>query len=397
MKKICLITDGTMPVPATKGGAVETLIDILVEQNEIHKNAQFTVVSVDDEQAQILSKKYKYTKFIYIPRDNRFESTIYFISRLCNKVSKVLRKNEISCYSAFYRKALATLNENEYDYIVCEGSPQVSKFCCFLKKFKPEKLCLHLHGNWFPSRLVSNTFNRVIGVSDFISNEYKSTCVNKNTVIRTVYNCVNEEVFKQRLTNDEIVKKRKEVGFSENDFIVVFCGRICAEKGVLELIQAIVNSKDNIKLLIIGSPNFAMKKTSKYLDKVKELISLYPNKIKFTGYIENKNVWEYHQCANCMAVPSMWEEPGALTVIEGMTSGLPMVITDSGGIVEEVDNQCSIIVKRDNVVEELTNAFDLLSTDKELAKKMGIASEKRSEYFSKEKFYNDYLSIFERK
>ena len=397
MKKICLITDGTMPVPATKGGAVETLIDILVEQNEIQKKVLFTVVSVENTQSKILSQKYKYTQFIYIPRDNKVESSIALLSRICNKLSKIIRRDEIICYSAFYRKTLRKIKKMDFDYIICEGNPQLAKFSYFLKNYNPSQLCVHLHGNCFPSKLVSKTFNTVIGVSNFISNEYKSTCTNKKADILTVYNCVNEKLFHNRLSANEILLKRNELGFKEDDFIVLYCGRICAEKGVLELIRAIVSIDKHIKLLIIGSHNYAMNQTSNYLKEVESLIRKYPNKIKFTGYIENKNVWIYHQCADCMAVPSMWEEPAALTLIEGLTSGLPLVVTDSGGMIEEVDENCAIIVRRKNVVNELSNAFQLLSNNKQLLAKMGLASFERSKFFSREKFYKDYIEIFERK
>lgn len=45
--------------------------------------------------------------------------------------------------------------------------------------------------------------------------------------------------------------------FTDDDFIVIFCGRIMREKGVLELLQAISEIDDqHVKLMIVGSADF---------------------------------------------------------------------------------------------------------------------------------------------
>ena len=51
MKKICIITQGMLPVPAVKGGAVETLVEYILNCNEVGKKLDITVLSVEDEEA----------------------------------------------------------------------------------------------------------------------------------------------------------------------------------------------------------------------------------------------------------------------------------------------------------------------------------------------------------
>ena len=43
MKKICLVVGNTLPVPAVMGGAVEELITMLLDQNEIEHAVPFTL------------------------------------------------------------------------------------------------------------------------------------------------------------------------------------------------------------------------------------------------------------------------------------------------------------------------------------------------------------------
>ena len=38
MKKIIVVNNGTLPLPAVRGGAVETLIELLIKENEKRNN-----------------------------------------------------------------------------------------------------------------------------------------------------------------------------------------------------------------------------------------------------------------------------------------------------------------------------------------------------------------------
>lgn len=44
--KVAFLTVGTSPVPATKGGAVENLIEDLLDENELYHNFDFSVLSI---------------------------------------------------------------------------------------------------------------------------------------------------------------------------------------------------------------------------------------------------------------------------------------------------------------------------------------------------------------
>ena len=58
MKKIALVLPEVYPVPAVKGGAIEELVTILLEQNEIEKKAEFLVFSMANIEAEEKAKKY---------------------------------------------------------------------------------------------------------------------------------------------------------------------------------------------------------------------------------------------------------------------------------------------------------------------------------------------------
>ena len=63
MRKICFVTCGALPVPAIKGGAIEQLIELLINENERTPKFEFTVVECCDSKVEQEFKKYKYTHF----------------------------------------------------------------------------------------------------------------------------------------------------------------------------------------------------------------------------------------------------------------------------------------------------------------------------------------------
>lgn len=44
-KNICIITQCSLPIPTTKGGAVETLVEYILMENERMDKYHFTVIS----------------------------------------------------------------------------------------------------------------------------------------------------------------------------------------------------------------------------------------------------------------------------------------------------------------------------------------------------------------
>lgn len=395
MQKICLVTCGDLPVPAVQGGAVETLLQLLAEENERQVKCEFVIISRFNENAFEDSKKYKYTKFLYNRADTWLEQKVQFISRIVNKLCKVIFRTEISVYSAWYKRSYRLAVACKPDFVVFEGGNMPASFSVFKKSFAQDRLAIHLHGNWFPSPFVSRLFGRVISVSKFVNDEYLSSCTNKDIKPFVVLNTVNQSAFRSEISVEERNVIRRKYGFADSDFVVVFCGRICAEKGVHELEKAVLNAEKNVKLLIIGSPQYANGTMSQYLKEAMRLGQIEADRIVFTGFVHNKEVYKLYKSCECMALPSLWEEPCALVQIEGMTAGLPLIVTRSGGIPEYVTEKCAAILKRDEkLVSNMTEVFNKLYHSPENCLSMSKASLERAKEFSLERFYASFLECF---
>ncbi|MBV4417259.1 glycosyltransferase family 4 protein [Clostridium tyrobutyricum] len=390
MKTICLISPGILPIPNIYGGAIETLITNFIQQNEIYHKVNLIVISVYNSKAKRLSEKFKYTKILYTKK--------YWFDRFYSAIAHRLKKYfniALSFKTLYYYRTYLYLKKVNPDYIIAEGG-NYSDFKKISKYFGKEKVYLHIHHHLLPNRSLDNIFDNTISVSDFISKEWSNNSINVNLKSYIVYNCIDEEKFNKPISAEEINRIRQKLGIHSDDFVVIFCGRIIEVKGVKELIQAINLTKDShIKLLIIGSPDFALNTKSDYLTEVTQLIKDAGEKIKFTGYVPNEQLYKYYQSADIQVVPSLWEEAAGLVLIEGMISGLPLIITKSGGMIEYVSTQCSIQLDRDEqLVDNIAQSILKLYCDNELCQNMSKESLKQAKKFSKHKFYLDLVNVF---
>ena len=89
-------------------------------------------------------------------------------------------------------------------------------------------------------------------------------------------------------------------------------------------------------------------------------------------------------------LPSMWDEPFGLTVVEAMASGLPLITTRSGAI-PEVCEGVATIVDREDIVKNLAQAILDLYHHPEKRHAMSQAALNRSKLFSKERYAQEFF------
>ena len=106
-KNICIITQCSLPIPTTKGGAVETLVEYILTENEKFNKYHFTVISIVDNKAEILSKQFKNVEFIYVKKGNDL------LNKLLFQTYRVLKHlNVYIPFSLEFKKCLKILKKN---------------------------------------------------------------------------------------------------------------------------------------------------------------------------------------------------------------------------------------------------------------------------------------------
>lgn len=389
MKKVCFISQCSLPIPTTKGGAVETLVEYLINENEKKPRYEFIVISLFDKEAEVLSKKYKYTKFIFVNESNDFVDKFY---NLCQRVMK-----KIGIYVPFthtFSKAIKQLRRiPEQDLYIYEAGPS-TQIPIISRYVGNEKLAIHLHWDGMGNEYYAKKADNVIAISKYIERCWANSTNKKNQTV-VLLNCVNKDYFSKKVSNEEELVIRKKLNISLNEKVVLFVGRIVPEKGIKELIQAYNQVEiDNSVLVIVGSSNFGKKTNTQYEKEVQELIEKSNKRIIFTGYVHQKELYKIYSVATCAVMPSQFEEPAGLVALEAQATGTPLIATNVGGLGEFCSPEGTILIKRDTEqIYNLRKMIEKLLRDDELCMMMGKAGKEFVDLFDTEQYYNKFDEI----
>lgn len=388
--KLAIITCGMLPIPAVQGGAVENLIDFYLEHNDKHKLHDITVYSPWDPNVKMhpaLASDVNHYHFIDVTS---------LKARIARKIYSYYHHNEYYNYfiEYYFEKVYNDLKKIAYDYIIIENGAGLAYK---LSQRGHRNLILHLHNDLLNSQsryhdVIANSFTKIITVSNYIKGRVATVFpVDK---IETVHNGIDLKNFSRKEVS---CINRRQLGFADNDFVMAYSGRIIKEKGVSELIDAMLLIKDmpNIKLMIVGGSFFNnVKNDDDFICTLKNKAKIISDKIIFTGFIPYNQVSDYMQIADIAVLPSIWEEPFGLTIVETMAVGLPLITTKSGGI-PEICEGVAQIVNRNNIVNNLASSILDLYEHPEKREQMSSASIVRAKQFDKEIYAKMFFAALE--
>lgn len=403
--KIAVITSGFLPVPATSGGAVENLVDNFLKMNDKYKENIITVYSCYDKKAADYSKKYKNSKFIFI----EFNFLIRFLDRVICLIAKyLLNKEKVMSYRYiiqrlyYLMKVSKDLKANNYDKIILENHPTLFLILKWNKnyiKYK-DKFYYHLHNsidNTYGCADIIRECKSNICVSQYIVNNL-SSCLKVSSLesnFNILKNCIDEDRFKKKLSVFEKEGLLKKYNIGSDDKVILFTGRFTREKGIKELVLALKKVKyKNYKLLIVGSFFFDTEIKNNFELEIRNLIKDINSHVIFTGFIPYDEIYKIYYLADISVLPSIWDEPAGMTLIESMFCGLPIITTNSGGIPEYVNNKCAIILDRDdNLINNIAISIDYLLNNDKIMNEMGKYAKENSKKYTLENYYRQFIKI----
>lgn len=160
--------------------------------------------------------------------------------------------------------------------------------------------------------------------------------------------------------NDKQILKI-QYGFSPEDRILLYAGKLETRKGINKLIKAFLLIKDRlptIKLVIAGSGEY-----ESYLPLAQRCIG----RITFTGNLSKTTLIDFYRFSEIGIIPSQYEQC-SYVAIEMMQHGLPLIISDVPGLNELVTHKETGLICRTQPHENMLNALE--ADDADLALQM---------------------------
>lgn len=236
----------------------------------------------------------------------------------------------------------------------------------------------------FTNRYHHRWFDYILGMSKSSELYLKKNGVNLSKY-STFYDRIDVDKFRSRVTKsrEEI---RKELNLKSEHQVVGIVGNLQRWKGQLTIIDAVhrlIKKYPEIVCLFIGDASQNSPDDIVFYQEIKSKIqenNLQKNLI-LTGH--RNDVPDLLNALDVFIHASTSPEPYGLVVLEAMAMEKAIIASNEGGSAEMiVNNESGLLIKPGNP-EILAETLDLLLSDQEKCKEMGIAAYKRvAENFS---------------
>jgi glycosyltransferase involved in cell wall biosynthesis len=128
--------------------------------------------------------------------------------------------------------------------------------------------------------------------------------------------------------------KYRRLFASPSERIILYVGRLVTEKGVQVLLDAVPKVSaacPGTRVLIVG--------TGYYLEDLKRQASYLgvQNQVQFLGYVSDDELRKLYRISDVVCIPSLYE-PFGIVALEGMAANVPVVVSDTGGLRDFVEN-----------------------------------------------------------
>jgi glycosyltransferase EpsD len=400
---LAIVTPGLLPVPATRGGAVESLCENFIRENEIQKLVNVTILSTYDERAVIKSKLYKNTNFKFI-KTPKIIRTIDLLIYTCAKFTLPTKNTAPLRYILqrfhFTRSVSKILSLTNYNHVLFEN--QILLLSSLRKRNNLSqyraRFSLHTHNEMnktYGNRKLAALANNIT-VSDYVKDSLKSKLIKDMSAgkFSVVRNGVNQNLFYCNLSTPEKNKLRVKFGIDSHEKVLLFVGRLTADKGIDKLILALKHLKyTDYKLLIVGSSFFDTDVKNPFVSRLRKLAEPLANHVLFTGYIEYGDMPKIYSIADISIIPSVGVDAAPLTIIESLAIGLPIITTESGGIPEYVNDKCAKILKiDDSLAINIAKSIDTILANDDLREYMIQESFIAAKKLTSKHYYSDMLN-----
>lgn len=271
-------------------------------------------------------------------------------------------KNLLACFKNIF-KIKKFMKKNNIEIIYCNTYRTII-YGIMLKLVTNCKVVWHVR-DFYNNNLLKSIYslfsNRIICISNPIAEQFHEKNHKKISVI---YNGVDLEKYDSKQVPGDL---KQELGLPEDTLLIGMVGRIDRWKGIHLLIDAanyIVNelNKKEFVFIIVGASILTDERS--YPDELKEMVHTYnlSNNVLFIGQRSDiPNVMKSFD----LTVNYSDNEPFGRVIIESLAMGTPVVVNNTGGAPEIIENVGYGRITKGRDAMLLANAI-LEETSKEL-------------------------------
>ena len=329
-------------------------IDIILPYKEIFSQENASAVSLTIKNSAEFSEFYSAINIYGQKTDNPFKG-LKFNGIKTNKILHFGNNNSILIN---YFQIIKNQNRGK-KIIEIHNRPYL--FNSAVAKEKNNPITIHFHNDPREMRgskkikeriFIAKNAAAVYFVSDYIKNCFLEGFDSNFDNLYVLPNAI------QRTFAEKPIKEKE----------ILFIGRLVPAKGChlyVDAIREIVKNNQDWMFKIIGTPKAGQGKLSTDYSKnlIKDFESLGPN-TKYLGFVTNDKVSEHLKKVSILVVPSIWQEPFALTALEGMCNGAAVIASKVGGLTEMLLDIGLLIDEID--AEKLKKCINSLIVDKKL-------------------------------
>ncbi len=188
---------------------------------------------------------------------------------------------------------------------------------------------------------VSRVVDCYVGISNYIHDLHVSCGFFNSAVTSVVYNSIKDQGLRECEP-----RRLASVGVK-----LGFIGRIDSVKGLNVLLDAMALLPDGFELYVAGDGDF------KYLEYLK--VKYKDLAVNYLGHVP---VSEFFRKIDFLVVPSLWNEPLGRVVIESYTFGVPVIVSNTGGLPEIVQQGITGFVYPANESAALRDRIQMLQS-----------------------------------
>lgn len=317
----------------------------------------------------------------------------------CQLYTKVSGKDLTSNYLAYFHTITKAIEDFKPDIIHVHHLMPLTWIARFVKIAYGLNFLVTAHGSELPTleddkrypyltgeslrksvRIVANSLWTKEWIKKIFGNDF-------NEKLRVIPGGVDLSLFPEKVNTKKIDEK---YGL-KNKKLILFSGKLTKYKGVKYLIQAArqINA-------VIGIAGDGPER--KNLEQLAKNLKL--DNVRFFGLVQNGELIKMYYRADVCVVPSVWDEPLGLVILEAMAAKTPVVVTRKGGIPLMVKDGYNGFFVRPRNAKEISQKVNMLLSNDQLRVKIGIrARQTVSDKFTWEKIakmYEDKYAKFKK-